>query len=288
MTGHRRSSWDRLLLGPYRRRRRLSRLLRGLDGGSPVEDPHPHRRQRRSAAAHTVLVALITTVVFCVLASTVLSNSVSSLLGVRFGASRAFAGDGTYRFLRMQPGSSTEPVAYDRCRTIHVVLNPDEGPRDAEPLLRSVLAQVSKVSGLRLRFDGLSDRRPDWSGGSLAGLSRRPPVLVAFATADEVSDLRGKVAGVGGSTSVEAGRGGLRHYVTGQVTLDSDSFRRLERRFDGRLQERAIMLHEFGHVLGLAHVKDPHELMYEHNLGLTSYGPGDVKGLQALGRGRCF
>jgi hypothetical protein len=46
-------------------------------------------------------------------------------------------------------------------------------------------------------------------------------------------------------------------------------------------------MHELAHVVGLAHVDDPRELMYADNLGHQAFGPGDLTGLAALGRGRC-
>ena len=50
---------------------------------------------------------------------------------------------------------------------------------------------------------------------------------------------------------------------------------------------RAIVLHELGHIVGLAHVDDPHELMYGDNIGMTDFGPGDLTGLARLGQGAC-
>ena len=50
---------------------------------------------------------------------------------------------------------------------------------------------------------------------------------------------------------------------------------------------QAILDHEFGHLVGLDHVHDKDELMNEENLGLTSYGPGDLEGLARLGDIAC-
>ena len=47
-------------------------------------------------------------------------------------------------------------------------------------------------------------------------------------------------------------------------------------------------MHELGHVVGLDHVKDRHELMNPEYLGLDTWGPGDRQGLAVLGAGPCY
>ena len=112
------------------------------------------------------------------------------------------------------------------------------------------------------------------------------PVLISFATSDELSELEGQVAGVGGSASVQ--RHGVRTYVTGQVTLDIDTFDDLVDRAAAALDvARAIAMHELGHLVGLAHVDDERELMDAQNHGQLDFGPGDRRGLARLGSGPC-
>jgi hypothetical protein len=189
-------------------------------------------------------------------------------------------GSGSYEFTRTQPGTD-EPVAYDPCRAIEVVVNPQGAPANYDHLVDTALAHTSGATGLRFERVGLTDRR-DLNRTSLD--VRRSPVLVAWATADEVPKLAGDVAGLGGSVAVDPGTGRLR-YVTGMVTLDTDTFEKFGEAETPLAQ--AIIDHEFGHLVGLAHVDDPHELMYDDNVGVTAYGPGDREGLARLGRVDC-
>jgi predicted Zn-dependent protease len=77
-------------------------------------------------------------------------------------------------------------------------------------------------------------------------------------------------------------------YVSGGATLDRDSFDALDSPPDGRTLQRAIVLHELGHVVGLGHVDDPRQLMYADNVGQLDFAEGDRAGLAKLGGGRCF
>jgi predicted Zn-dependent protease len=57
---------------------------------------------------------------------------------------------------------------------------------------------------------------------------------------------------------------------------------------DGERIARDIVLHELGHLVGLAHVDDPSELMYpEGQADLHNYQQGDQTGLTQLGQGPC-
>jgi hypothetical protein len=93
------------------------------------------------------------------------------------------------------------------------------------------------------------------------------------------------VAGLGGSPVIATPYGGQRR-VAGTIALSRDVYASLTERHDDD-EARAVLLHEFGHVLGLAHVDSPRELMNEDNIGLTHFGPGDREGLRLLGQGPC-
>lgn len=209
-------------------------------------------------------------------------------------ASGAGGGAGTFRFIAHQPGAPDRPVTYDRCRTLHVLLNPAGGPDlpgGTDAVVAEAVDAVRRATGLRLVLDGRTSARPadravgNPLGDGLVG-GRDPRVLVAFATPAEVPGLKGPVAGLGGSTRVGV-PGGVSHYVGGQVTLDAGAFEEIADRPDAHDEARAIVMHELGHVVGLDHVEDTGELMHAQNLGRTTFGPGDLRGLAALGRGPC-
>jgi hypothetical protein len=192
-------------------------------------------------------------------------------------------GDGRYAFAMTQRGSD-EPVGYDPCRVIEVVVNPEDAPDNYDELVDTAIERTSEATGLRFERVGTTDDRDFDARQSGIGLGGRPPALVAWADEDEVPELAGTVAGIGGSTATSLGTSPLR-YVTGVVILDEDAFDDFTP--DQQRFAQAVVDHEFAHLVGLGHVDDPDELMNEANVGVTTYGPGDLEGLARLGRIDC-
>jgi hypothetical protein len=225
-----------------------------------------------------------------------LHPAVRAVLGVEdAGADRAtpVAGGGSYRFMQHQRGAPETPVTYDPCRVIRIRINTDGVPEPdrAREVVLDAMRKVSAATGLRMEYAGPSSERPHWppltqSARSAQSSRAHPePVLVAFATAEEVPRLKGRVAGVGGSTSVR--RDGTSTYVSGEVTLDSHTFGTWLAEPAFLDSARATVLHELGHLVGLAHVQDDRELMNAKDTGQTDFGPGDRTGLALLGQGPC-
>ena len=189
---------------------------------------------------------------------------------------------GSFRFSLTQRGSD-EPVGYDPCRPIKIAVNPAGAPDNYEELVSSAMDHTSDATGLSFeRVADTTDR--DFNRRSLVSGVQRP-VLVAWATADEEPELAGDVAGIGGSAAQDSGTGRLR-YVTGAVVLDRDAFAGFPD--DSEPVAQAIIDHEFGHLVGLAHVTDPGELMNPTtNEDQLHYGPGDLEGLARLGSLKC-
>jgi len=256
-------------------------------GAMPTADrpPTPLRRPRRARRSSGVVVPsaatalLLTGVVL--LSPSESSEALRRKVGIgddRLAAApEVRAGGGSYAFMQTQQGSD-EPVGYDPCRTIEVAVNPQGAPADHDDLVDTGLARIAKATGLDFtRVGDTSDR------DVTEGVVRRRPVLIAWATPDEVPQLAGDVAGLGGS--IATGRPGRVRYVTGSVMLDRDLFASFGRR--DRPVAQAIVDHELGHLVGLGHVDDPGELMHEDGLERTTFGPGDLEGLAILGNVPC-
>ncbi len=72
------------------------------------------------------------------------------------------------------------------------------------------------------------------------------------------------------------------------VLLDPESYREISR-YAGRASADAVILHEFGHLVGLDHVNDRAQVMYPRSGpgSPTAFQRGDLTGLAALGLGAC-
>lgn len=191
---------------------------------------------------------------------------------------RTTADGGQYAFLVTQEDSD-EPVAYDPCQSIRVVVNPRTGPPDAVDLVSDALDEMSELTGLSFDLDGVVTTAPsiDWQPEEDG--DGWQPVLIAWTDEKTVGELAGTVLGLGGSAWSD--QGGARRYVTGQVLLDGPQLTSL-----GPDQTRATLLHELGHLVGLDHVADDDSLMQPYS-GPEEWGAGDLAGLQQLGQGSC-
>ncbi len=256
----------------------LDRLDREYGLGAMPTHAAEHRARRPPRTRGPVLPGLLITAILlgAVVALSPDANmrTFRRLVGLGPGA-----GEGNYAFMMTQPAGQS-PVGYSPCKDILVEVNPQGAPDNWDELVDNALSHTSEATGLQFRRVGTTDSRGFDGGRRLNG--EFPPVLVAWASSDEVPELAGMIAGVGGSTAVEVGPARLQ-YVTGQVVLDADDF--ADMRADSEMQ--AIVDHEFGHLVGLDHVDDRGELMNARNVGATTYGPGDLEGLERLGDVDC-
>jgi hypothetical protein len=202
------------------------------------------------------------------------------------------AGTGGYAFERTQPGDTTKPVTWDACRPIHYVVS-GAAPAGAAKLVAQSVAELASATGLRFVYDGTTSEQPSSADRAAYQPTRYglrwAPLLVAWTTPAQQADLAGGIIGLVGADGV-TGSDNRTTFVTAALSLDAPQIAQVLADGDPRSAAvmRAVVLHEFGHALGLAHVADPTEVMYpEAQIQVTDLGPGDRRGLAALGPGRC-
>lgn len=196
-----------------------------------------------------------------------------------------------YVFMQRTGGPKSAPVTWDPCRPIHLVVNGADAPPDADRLLAEAASEVSRATGLQFVVEGPSDEVPSSDRDAMNSArygNRWSPVLLAWTNPSVVPELKGDIAGIGGPDGATYARSVDQHWVSGLVYLDGPTFRSVLTRSDGWAQARAIVMHELGHLVGLTHVANKHELMAGRNDGRTTFGDGDLEGLRQLGVGRCF
>lgn len=178
--------------------------------------------------------------------------------------------------------SDGSAVRWDPCQPVDWVLNPEGAPDGAVELASEAFARIGSVTGLQFRYLGTTtevpvEQRPtvdgerygrDWS-----------PVLVAWTSPGGDTALRESDQGVAVPVAVNG------VFVTAQVLLNADRW--LSPDFTERsVSWGGVMVHEFGHVVGLDHVDDPDQLMYRFaGTGPVRFGSGDLAGLRAVGVG---
>ena len=188
--------------------------------------------------------------------------------------------------VRVHKGSG-EPVRFNPCQPIHYVINPALAPPGAIDDVHTAFAMTAEASGLRFVYDGETSEAPSPDRAAhlpdLYG-DRWAPILIGWAPDLGRSDLpEATPIGLGGSIP-EVNDDGKAVLVSGEIVFDAD-YTEIPSGFGGETWGQA-MLHEIGHVLGLAHYDSPDSVM-NPMLGRRAavWGAGDKAGLWLQGLG---
>ncbi|MGH8888822.1 MAG: matrixin family metalloprotease [Acidothermaceae bacterium] len=197
------------------------------------------------------------------------------------------AATGGYTVLDARSGG--QPVTWDPCQPIHFVVRSSGEIPGGRVLLDQAMAEISKDTGLFFMDDGTTTEapnphrnpyRPDLYGKSWA------PVLITWSNPTEYPGLAGDVIGLAGPVAVG---GKNAHIVSGEVVFDGPDLTQLEDVPEGSTFAYDVMLHELGHLVGLGHIDDVNSVMNPvSSRPLRGYSPGDLRGLAAMGSGRCL
>ncbi|MGB7981522.1 MAG: matrixin family metalloprotease [Candidatus Nanopelagicales bacterium] len=198
------------------------------------------------------------------------------------------AATGSYAFIVTEPGTST-PVRWSPCRPVHYVIRSQGTIKGGKAMIDEAFAALSAATGLQFINEGATSEPPTDLRAAYQPErygKRWAPVLVAWAAPDEVLEFTTDVAGLAGpiATSTPSGDGML---ASGTFYLDPDKLRDI-RKTHGAAEASNILVHELGHLAGLAHVNDSTQLMFPTTQsGVIGYQDGDRAGLAILGQGPC-
>lgn len=175
--------------------------------------------------------------------------------------------------------SRGEPARWNTCTVIPITVDTRGAPAGVMSDLRTALALVNAATGLRLTITATANR------ALTAYDSDNPttPVLVGFANG--LSGVFGD-AGVAGLTSTGVMPG--TNVISGAtVAFNTDLLGTFGAGYTGDDPRVPMFAHEFAHMAGLDHVKDPTQLMYVFSGHARQFGAGDLAGLRALATPGC-
>lgn len=188
----------------------------------------------------------------------------------------------SYRFSSILDG---QPVRWNPCEAIHWRSNTARGPVGGLTVLKTEVAHMAAVTGTTWVYDGASTTTPATSYLPTTPSNANKPVLIGWTDGTASDLLRGKPAQVLGMTrtvwfGVDTGTQKIAATRGAVIALDRTD--RLPLR--GTMSWSATVLHELGHVMGLDHPADPHQLMAATLPAVTDLQSGDRTGLLRLGR----
>jgi len=199
--------------------------------------------------------------------------------------------DGPYAFLATTyVDGQREPVRWNPCQPLEYQLNVEHGPPETDDAITGALDLASMASGITFQFDGFTDqgiaamRHGSYFTDAVRSVYR--PVLITVVPHAEFQRFH-VPRRVLAFTHPEQGTGDHDdEWVSGYIVVDGG----IRYANTGRWSMELVIAHEVGHLLGLAHVSDPDQLMFSTQVAkgvvpapTDGYGPGDFAGFELLG-----
>lgn len=191
---------------------------------------------------------------------------------------------GSYAFSSVLDG---RPVRWDPCAPIRWTANTTRGPAGGLDVLKASVARVAALTGTTWQYAGPSATVPTSAYLPRTARPAYAPVLIGWTDAAASDLLRGQAGSVLGMTRTSwfgvQTPDGRTVAATRAAVIALDRTDRLPLR--GGTSWTSVTLHELGHAMGLAHVKDTRQLMAPVlPRALADLQAGDRAGLVRLGR----
>ena len=208
-----------------------------------------------------------------------------AVVGLRGGA-----GSAAYRFLSLTEGSRFI-ARWDPCSTIGYRVNLAQADPGALGDVQEAIRRIANATGLRFAYRGTTAIVPASRPYYGPDYPADTQVVIAW-TRPGVSQLLPRSAdhplAVGGSQwtygFVDPQGGRWAKAMNGFVVVDSTQHPPPGFGSNSYSARGKLLMHELGHVVGLAHVSDPAQVMYPViTTSAASWGNGDRTGLRILG-----
>ncbi|MDH4112234.1 MAG: M10 family metallopeptidase domain-containing protein [Actinomycetota bacterium] len=178
-----------------------------------------------------------------------------------------------------------DPVRWNPCEPVHYVVNVAEAPPGSLADVQESVRRISAATGIAFTYDGLTDevleRRRVMVQVDRYG-DRWAPVLVTWVDPDTSAVSFDSGDDVAAGVAAPFTPRGSDVIVSGWIAINAEDPN--PPGFDAPDDQGPVVLHEWGHVMGLDHVKEPGQLMHPAGGGVATLGPGDLEGLRRVGR----
>ena len=179
-------------------------------------------------------------------------------------------------------------VRWDSCKAVTWTFNPDSSPTGGLKQLKRGMKRVRQATGLELEYAGKTAQKPNPHGRDIRNGA---DIIIGWRTPRDFAPFRNNpgVLGLGGTTyqhGWQAGDGSpASRAYQGGVVLNARQNRHLGNGFGKGLTWGEVIIHEVGHVIGLAHPDGPaRQIMHATVLPRNArWGAGDLAGLRKVG-----
>jgi hypothetical protein len=191
---------------------------------------------------------------------------------------------GDHHFLVLNTLDAPHYLRWNPCQAIHYRVNLHRAPPHAAADVKEALRRISQITRIRFARDGTTRYIPQ------EDLRQKGPLVIAWANTHKSSWFKGdrSADGVGGAWGDE--RFGRKNYLThgfAIIATNGAGHGLYGPGFGAGYTNGALLLHELGHAMGLAHAQQPNEIMYFAQAGTERaaiYGAGDYRGLRQQGK----